>query len=111
MDQRPKIRAHHRERLALAYARQSTPEQVRDNTGSTQAQLALAERAVQYGWPPARVRTMEELGWSGSVPDGRPVFREVLELVESDQVGLVLAMDVSRLGRNGPDVERFLHAV
>ena len=44
------ITASHRERLAVAYLRQSSPAQVRKNPESTARQYALAEEAARLGW-------------------------------------------------------------
>jgi hypothetical protein len=40
-----KIKRHHRERLAMVYIRQSTPQQVERHQESTRLQYALADRA------------------------------------------------------------------
>ena len=46
-----KVTAKHLERGAFVYIRQSTPQQVLENTESTQRQYALRERAAALGWP------------------------------------------------------------
>ena len=42
-----KLRDHHRDRLAIVYIRQSSPQQVLENRESRERQYALAEA----GWP------------------------------------------------------------
>jgi hypothetical protein len=44
-----KIKAHHLERGAYVYVRQSTPHQVRHHLESKERQYALAARAEQLG--------------------------------------------------------------
>src|SRR2546421_8755523 len=44
------ITAHHLSRLAYLYVRQSTLQQVFENTESTARQYALRERALALGW-------------------------------------------------------------
>ena len=45
------ITIDHLRRSAIVYLRQSTEQQVRDNTGSTDFQRSLANVARSYGWP------------------------------------------------------------
>jgi DNA invertase Pin-like site-specific DNA recombinase len=61
-----KIRSDHRERLAIVYIRQSTPQQIERHQGSTRLQYALVERAVHFGWPRERVVVIDDdLGRTG----------------------------------------------
>ena len=43
----PKLRPWHLDRGAIVYVRQSTPQQVAENTESTRRQYALARRAAE----------------------------------------------------------------
>ncbi len=45
-----KIQPHHRDRLAIVYVRQSSPQQVLDHRESTQLQYDLVARAQAFGW-------------------------------------------------------------
>ena len=45
-----KIHGRHRERQAIVYIRQSTPQQVERHQESTRLQYALVERACRFGW-------------------------------------------------------------
>ena len=45
-----KVRPWHRDRLAVVYVRQSTPQQVLIHQESTRLQYGLAERARALGW-------------------------------------------------------------
>ena len=51
------------------------------------------------GWPPERIEVIDEdLGRSASV-DGRPGFERLLTSVQAGRVGLVAALEISRLAR------------
>ena len=105
----PKVLATHRYRSAVVYVRQSTPGQVEHNTESTDRQYALRERAVRLGWPRDAVRIIDaDLGRSGASTAGRSGFAELTALVGLGQVGIVLALEVSRLARNNSDWYRLL---
>jgi DNA invertase Pin-like site-specific DNA recombinase len=104
-----KVLATHRYRSAVVYVRQSTPGQVEHNTESTDRQYALAERAVRLGWARDAVRIIDaDLGRSGASTAGRSGFAELTALVGLGQVGIVLALEVSRLARNNSDWYRLL---
>ena len=62
---REEITQSQRSRLAYVYIRQSSPHQVRSNLESQKRQRALVHRAVDLGWPRARVvEADEDLGIS-----------------------------------------------
>ena len=66
-----KLQAHHLERLAIVYVRQSTLQQVVEHQESTRIQYGLTERAQALGWHSERVLTIDEdLGKSGSSAEG-----------------------------------------
>jgi DNA invertase Pin-like site-specific DNA recombinase len=109
MTDRQKISDGHRRRRAVVYVRQSTPTQLERNHESRARQYALRERAVELGWPEAQVAVVDEdLGRSGSSADGRLGFRELVAEVGLGQVGLVLALEVSRLARSSADWHQLL---
>jgi len=61
------IQETHRQKLACIYLRQSTLKQVRQHQESTERQYALRDKALQLGWPPERILTLDrDLGISGS---------------------------------------------
>ena len=67
----PMITHDHLRRLAVIYIRQSTEDQVRENTGSTQYQRNLAAVAQAYGWQDSQIEVIDEdLGKSGSQASG-----------------------------------------
>ena len=105
----PKIRADHLRRQAVVYVRQSTAQQVRGNRESTVRQYALAERAKALGWPAAAVQTIDEdQGRSGARPDQREGFKKLLAEIGAGQVGVVLALEASRLARSSVDWYRLV---
>jgi len=96
----PKLRPWHLDRMAIVSIRQSTPQQVIDHKESTARQYALADRAVDLGWPRDRVVTIDDdLGKSGPSIEGRPGFQRLLAEVALDHVGLILGLERSRLAR------------
>ncbi len=104
----PAIRAEYKLKLAVCYIRQSTLDQVKMHTGSTETQRALAARAQWYGWPPEQIQVIDEdLGFSGTSSDQRTGFLKLLALMENGAVGLVLVRDASRISRDRYDSARF----
>jgi excisionase family DNA binding protein len=109
MSDRQKIGEQHRRRRAIVYVRQSTPQQVERNHESRARQYALRERAVELGWPAASVSVVDEdLGRSGASTDGRLGFKELVAEVGLGQVGLILALETSRLARSSADWHQLL---
>src|SRR4051812_24234905 len=105
----PKIRPDHLRRQAVVYVRQSTVQQVRGNRESTVRQYALADRAKALGWPAAAVQTIDDdQGRSGSRPDQRHGFKQLLAEIGAGQVGVVLALEASRLARSSVDWHRLV---
>jgi DNA invertase Pin-like site-specific DNA recombinase len=101
--------APHLQRLACLYVRQSTLQQVFENTESTARPYALRERAVALGWPPERISVMDQdLGHSGASAADRAGFQRLVAEVGPGQVGLVLGLEVSRLARSSSDWHRLL---
>ena len=72
------ITPRHLQRLACLYVRQSTLQQVFENTESTARQYALRERAVALGWPAERIVVIDQdLGHSGASATDRVGFQRV----------------------------------
>jgi DNA invertase Pin-like site-specific DNA recombinase len=104
-----KITASHLRRAAVVYVRQSTLAQVERNTESTARQYDLVTRAAKLGWPRSAVRVIDDdLGVSGASTTGRSGFAELAAQVGLGQVGIVLALECSRLARNNADWYRLL---
>jgi DNA invertase Pin-like site-specific DNA recombinase len=96
-----KIMPEHRERQAYVYVRQSTPDQLLHNHESRLRQYALADRARALGWSEVVV-VDDDLGRSGGGVE-RPGFERLLVAICEARVGIVLAVEASRLARNGRD--------
>ena len=104
-----KIRPDHLRRAAVVYVRQSTVQQVRGNRESSVRQYALADRAKALGWPAAAVQTIDDdQGRSGARSDHRHGFKKLLADIAAGQVGLVLALEASRLARSSVDWHRLV---
>src|SRR5215207_2332848 len=104
MSDRAKITDSHRRRRAVVYVRQSTAAQLERNHESRARQYALRERAVELGWPAGSVAVVDDdLGRSGASTDGRLGFKELVAEVGLGRVGLILALETSRLARSSAD--------
>jgi excisionase family DNA binding protein len=109
MSEHGKVTEAHRRRRAVVYVRQSSVGQVERNLESAARQYALRERAVELGWPAGSVAVVDEdTGRSGASSDGRLGFKELVAEVGLGHVGLVLALEVSRLARCSADWHRLL---
>src|SRR5229473_728622 len=103
------VAAHHLKRLACLYVRQSTLQQVFENTESTSRQYALRERALALGWADERILVIDQdLGHSAASTADRLGFQRLVASVGLGQVGLVLGLEVSRLARNSSDWHHLL---
>jgi DNA invertase Pin-like site-specific DNA recombinase len=103
------VAAHHLSRLACLYIRQSTLQQVFENTESTSRQYALSERARALGWTQERIIVIDQdLGHSGASTADRLGFQWLVAEVGLGRVGLVLGLEVSRLARNSRDWHQLL---
>ena len=64
---------------------------------------------MAWGWPRTAVRVIDDdLGVSGTSTAGRSGFAQVTAMVALGQVGIVLALECSRLARNNADWYRLL---
>lgn len=97
-----RIHPRHLERMAVVYARQSSPEQVRTHKESTRLQLGLRDKAIAFGWP-RPVAIDDDLGVSAGGYVDRPGFQRMLLQVATRQVGIIFCIDASRLSRNSRD--------
>ena len=103
------ITASHRARAAVIYVRQSTLAQVERNRESTTRQYDLVQRAAELGWPRSAIRVVDaDLGITGSVTGQRDGFESLVAEVALGQVGIILALEVSRLARDNAAWYRLL---
>ena len=104
MNDASKVKPNHIQRTAFIYIRQSTPAQVEYNRESTARQYALVEKASQLGWAKEQVTVIDEdLGMSGSGFADRSGFARLTAEVALGHVGIVFALEVSRVARNNAD--------
>jgi DNA invertase Pin-like site-specific DNA recombinase len=96
-----KIAPEHLARGAYVYVRQSTGDQLLNNPESRRRQYALETRARSLGWENVIVID-DDLGRSGS-GQLRPGFERLLAAICAGTAGAVLAIEASRLARNGRD--------
>ena len=96
-----KIAPDHLSRQAFVYVRQSTRDQLRHHHESRRRQYGLAEHARRLGWTEPVV-VDDDLGRSGG-GSARPGFERLLLAICEGRVGIVLAVEASRLARNGRD--------
>jgi DNA invertase Pin-like site-specific DNA recombinase len=109
MSESGKITSSHLSRAAVIYVRQSTLVQVERNTESTARQYDLVHRAQQLGWPREAIRVVDgDLGISGSVTGQRAGFEGMVAEVALGQVGIILALEASRLARDNAAWYRLL---
>src|SRR5215469_12751909 len=109
MSEPGKVTASHLSRASVIYVRQSTLAQVERNTESTLRQYDLASRARQLGWPREAIRVIDgDLGISGSVTGQRDGFEGMVAEVALGQVGIILALEASRLARDNAAWYRLL---
>jgi DNA invertase Pin-like site-specific DNA recombinase len=105
----PKIRPAHLRRQAIVYIRQSSPHQVRNNRESSSRQYALVERAQALGWPAKSVEIIDEdQARSATIATHRHGFKTLLAEIGAGQVGVVLALEASRLARSSADWHRLV---
>ena len=96
-----KVTTEHLARSAYVYIRQSTADQLTHNHESRRRQYGLVDRARQLGWTAVEVID-DDLGRSGG-GIARPGFERLLAAICEARVGAVLAIEASRLARNGRD--------
>jgi DNA invertase Pin-like site-specific DNA recombinase len=98
------VQPHHLCRQAVIYIRQSSPHQVLTHQESLRLQHALRQRAEQLGWSPANIQVIDaDLGQTARTTAGRSGFQELVTRVSTDQVGIILSYEVTRLARNCTD--------
>jgi DNA invertase Pin-like site-specific DNA recombinase len=106
---RSKIGPDHLRRQAVVYIRQSSAQQVRNNRESSERQYALAQRAESLGWLSKSIQTIDDdQGCSGASSAHRQGFKKLLAEIGAGQVGIILALEASRLARSSADWHRLV---
>ena len=96
------VSAHHLNRKAVIYVRQSTPNQVLTNQESTRLQYALRQRAVELGWNERDIEVIDTDLTARSAAN-RQGFTDLIGRVTLGEIGLILSWEVTRLSRNCTD--------
>ena len=102
-----KIRAHHLERKAILYVRQSSAHQVLHNRESSALQYAMRDRLTTLGWSEIEVID-DDLGRSAAGGVQRVGFERMVAQVCLGKVGAVAAREVSRFARNSRDWQQLI---
>jgi len=90
--------------MAIVYIRQSSVQQVIHHEESQRRQRGFVQRAAELGWPADRIRVLDEdLGKSGSRSAERGGFEQMVAMVALGKIGIILALEVSRLARSNRD--------
>ena len=98
------VTAFHCSRLAVVYIRQSTYQQVVHHQESQRRQRGLIQRAKALGWPRDKILEVDDdLGHSASRSSHRLGFHEMVSETALGKIGLILALEVSRLCRANRD--------
>lgn len=98
------IQAHHLERKAVIYIRQSSNHQVLTNTESRRMQHAMKEHAQQLGWRKEQILTVEtDTGTSASSTAGRQAYKDLVSEIALGNIGVILSYESARLSRNCSD--------
>jgi DNA invertase Pin-like site-specific DNA recombinase len=72
-----------------------------ENADRLQRQYSLRQQALALGWPEERVIIIDrDIGQSGASAIDRPGFQTLVRQVRQECVGIVMALDPSRLTRN-----------
>src|SRR5918912_3279607 len=107
-----KVHARHQARRALVYVRQSHPNQILRHPESARRQYGLVERAEHLGWPREQIGIIDEdqgkSAAGSAAAHGRDGFTQLASAVGLGEVGIVLALEVSRLARNSAEWYRLL---
>jgi excisionase family DNA binding protein len=99
-----KIQPEHLSRPAYVYVRQSSQYQVEHHVESSRRQYALVDWAQKLGWAQDKVRLLDDdQGHSSSTPQTRSGFGQLVSAIGKGEVGMVIALEASRLARNSPD--------
>jgi DNA invertase Pin-like site-specific DNA recombinase len=102
-----KIKAHHLQRKAVLYVRQSSAHQVTHNRESRSLQYAMRERLAVLGWSDIEIID-DDLGISAAGIATRVGFERMVAEVCLGKVGAVAAREVSRFARNSRDWQQLI---
>jgi len=95
------VQPRHLAKKAKIYIRQSSPNQVLHNLESQKLQYALRDRARGLGWHDDDIDIIDmDLGQSGADIAFRAGYQNLVSEIALGNVGMILAIEATRLGRN-----------
>lgn len=105
-----KVTSVHLAKMAYIYIRQSSLYQVENHVESRLRQYNPIEWALQVGWPRERIIIIDsDLGKSSASPNTRSGFGELIAAVGRGEVGMVIALEATRLARNCLDWHNLIY--
>jgi DNA invertase Pin-like site-specific DNA recombinase len=103
------IKPEHLMKIIFIYVRQSSLNQVRHHLESQHLQYRLRQRALELGWPEAKIVLCDDdLGITATGVKKRPGFEELLSQLRDGHVGAILVLTASRIARNGREWHQVL---
>jgi DNA invertase Pin-like site-specific DNA recombinase len=110
-----KVKAHHLQRKAVIYIRQSSLHQVHEHEESKRQQYQLVSVAQSLGWAETDCEIIDDdQAISAAQSYNRPGYQRLTAMVVLREVGLIVGFDVGRLARNclelnsGPSLSRMV---
>jgi DNA invertase Pin-like site-specific DNA recombinase len=109
-ERHPKVKASHLARDAYLYVRQATDVgEVSKHANRLEPRCNLQRQAMALGWPAERVIVIDsDIGQSAASATDRRGFQMLVRQVRKGCVGVVMALDPSRLTRNRTEWHRLL---
>ena len=105
-----KIKTDHLNRHAYIYIRQSSLRQIEEHKEGRLRQYQLVDWAVKTGWPREHVSVVDsDQGKSSANPNAREGFAQLVSAVGRGEVGIVVALEATRLARNSPDWHNLIY--
>lgn len=105
------IKPEHLMKIIFIYVRQSSLNQVRHHLESQHLQYRLRQRALELGWPEAKIVLCDDdLGITATGVKKRPGFEELLSQLRDGHIGAILVLTASRIARNGREWHQILEA-
>ena len=84
----------------MGYVRQSSQHQLRHHHESQRRQRDFVHRAQELGWAPERIQVVDDdQGETASRSGQRCGFEEMVALAALGKIGVIRALEVSRLAR------------
>lgn len=99
-----KVTREHLDRAAVLYVRHAAIRQPYEKTERLERQYVLRQRAIALGWTEDRIHVIDsDCGRSAGRASDRRGFQYLLTELTLGRVGMVMALDASRLARRCSD--------